>query len=1797
MAEPLISDEDRPTPKAATLIELLRWRAFHQPERRSHTFLDDGESDEIPLTYAELDHQARAIAAVLQRDNAAGQRVLLLYPPGPAYIAGFFGCLYAGAIAVPAYPPDIDRLNRTLPRLRTIVADAQATFALTTADILSLAEYVFDEAPDLKALSWLATDALTDDAADNWHAPAVTRDALAFLQYTSGSTRDPRGVKLSHANLLHNSALIAQAFDVKPDSVGMVWLPPYHDMGLIGGILQPIYSGVPCVLMSPISFLQHPLRWLQAISQYRATISGGPNFAYDLCVRKITAEQRSALDLSRWAVAFNGAEPVRSDTLDRFVAAFEPCGFRREAFFPCYGLAEATLIVSGGLTSEPPVIRAVQKTALERHHIVGANQADGNALSLIGCGRPLGDLDVVIVDPAALTPCPINHIGEIWATGPSVAGGYWNQADETRHTFQARLANGDPRSFLRTGDLGFMSGGELFITGRRKDLIILRGRNLYPQDIEFSVEQSHPALRPGCGAAFAVDANGEERLVVVQEVDTRRSIDPAELAATIRQAVAEAYDVQVYAVVLIEPRSIPKTSSGKIQRHACQAEYLAGTLNVIESSILDGSEETTGPAELTRAALLAAGPAQRQALLEVYLRSRLAALVHAPFSQVAVGQSLSSLGLDSVMIIDLASELETVFGISLPVSTRLQTAAITELAAQILNELAQPAAAPKVSEPAAVAYPLTAGQRALWFVQQLSPDSGAYSMAYAVRIHSDLAVAALKRAFDRIIERHPALRTTFAVEHSEPIQLVHDHLDSYFANEDAARWTEEELHARLAREVYRPFDLAAGPLVRVLVLTRAPREHILLLTMHHIISDMWSVTVLLYEVGQLYQAEASGTPVALKPLAVSYAAYVRQQAELLNSAESDRLWAYWRDQLLGELPVLDLLPDRPRPPVQTYHGAAQTLRLNAELTRQLADIAKAHGSALHVLLLAAFEVLLSRYSGQGEFLIGYPKANRTQQWSPVIGYFVNSVPLRVNVADGPTFTTLIERTRQVMLAAFQHDAYPFPLLVERLQPARDLSRSPLFQVMFAWQKTTHLLDDEALTSLALSEPGRRLTLGGLSLEALPLQQRVVPFDLSLLMGEAGAELVALLEYNTDLFEADTVTRMLGHFQTLLENIVIDPTQAITQLSLITAAEEHQLLVEWQAAQLSDRPAPFIHHQVEAQADRTPEASAVALDREQLTYRELNRRANQLARHLQQLGVGPEVLVGLCVERSLDMIVGLLGILKAGGAYVPLDPAYPPERLAFMLNDARIRVVVTHAQLAERLPHADLRCVCLDVDRAALDAAEAANPIDHLSPGDLAYVLYTSGSTGEPKGVLITHAAIADHCRDVTRHFELTANDRVLQFASLNFDASLEQIITALSAGATLHVRGPELLSGRAFNQFVARLQLTVVNVPPAYWQEWLQAWSRPDGLAPNPQLRLVIVGGDVVLPEQLRAWRQTPLGKARCLNAYGPTETTITAATFEVPAQLDEVLARQQVPIGRPLPNRTAYILDPAGQLTPIGMPGELQLGGLGLARGYLNHPGLTAEKFVTNPFNPTTRLYRTGDLARYRYDGQIEFLGRIDNQVKIRGMRVELGEIEAALTQHPAVREAVVVWRAEQQLAAYVVLCQAQPLADLRSWLKDRLPGHMLPNSITSLEALPIGVSGKVDRRALPEPVLQPSAGMRQFVAPRTPAEEAFAQIWRELLQVDRVGVDDNFFELGGHSLLATQLVSRLRDVFEVEVPVRSVFEAPTIAQLAVVIAQRQAEQAADQADIDRLLAELEELSDAEAQRLLARQMPEPLT
>jgi len=1067
--------------------------------------------------------------------------------------------------------------------------------------------------------------------------------------------------------------------------------------------------------------------------------------------------------------------------------------------------------------------------------------------------------------------------------------------------------------------------------------------------------------------------------------------------------------------------------------------------------------------------------------------------------------------------------------------------------------------------------PLSFGQRALWFLYRVAPDSAAYNIPLAVRIRSPLDVAALRRAFQTLVDRHPSLRTSFSESHGQPVQRVHAHQDIDLAETDAASWTDAALAARVYEASQRPFDLTRGPVLRVSLFTRSAVERILLLTVHHIVIDYLSLGVLVDELGTLYEAEASGTPVSLPAPAARYADFVHWQADTLAGPEGEKHWSYWRDNLRGRLPTLNLPTDRPRPPVQTYRGASFTFRLEEPLVRRLKGLARAGGATLYAALVAGFQVLLRRYTGQDDMLVASITSGRSRpEYHRTVGYFANPVVLRLDTSGNPSFRELLGRVRDTVHASLDHQDFPFPLLVERLQPTRDASRAPLVNVM---------VDFLALpggASAGSVSPGRQ-RFGALDVEPFEVSQQEGQFDLSLFFAEADGAVSIAARYHTDLFDESTVARLAGHYRTLLGGVVDNPTRPVLDLPLLADAEREQL-VTW-----NDVPGDYpndrcLHHLFEEQVARTPEAVAVVSGEDRITYAELNRRANRLAFALRRRGVGPEVTVGICLKRSVDMVAALFGVLKAGGAYVPFDSAYPKGRLAAMREDAGIAVLVTETDLADLVPPEATTRLLVDGDGEAIAGEPDENLPGGAHPDNLAYVIYTSGSTGRPKGVAIEHhsaVALVSWARRVVRP-EYFA--RVLAATSISFDVSVFEIFATLGCGGAI-VLAPNLLEAPLVP---AADEITMVMAVPSPMAELVRTGRVPRSV------RAVWLAGEC-LPNRLAQDLYGHPSVEEVVNVYGPSEDTTYSTLAVVPRG-----ATEPPLIGRPLPGTQAYVLDDRSRPVPVGVYGELCIGGAGLARGYLGRPDLTAEKFIPDPFGrrPGGRLYRTGDLARFRPDGNLELLGRADHQVKVRGFRVELGEIEAALAEHPRVRDAIVVFRengsGEKRLAAYLVQGGGPiPVTELRRFLKERLPDYMVPSWFVFLESFPLTPNGKVDRAALPPP----DGGRPQlevaYAEPEAGPEQRVAAIWREVLNLGAVGRDDNFFDIGGHSLLLARVQDRLEAELRREVPIVELFRYPTVRSLASYLQQGGGESTSD---ADRTRRAEERLDSMRRRRALRR-------
>ncbi len=1731
----------------ATLAHLAWGRAGERPDDDAYVLVRDGDLDEVALGWSALDRRARAVAAaVLRAGVARGARALLLLPHGLDFPCALLGCFYAGVVAVPTNPPGAGR--RPLERTAAIARDAELCLVLATAELCAQRDALVARAPELGALPWIAVDALADADALARDALRLPRpDELAFLQYTSGSTGTPRGVMVTHANALHNVERLRQCLHVEREAVLVSWLPFHHDMGLVGMLLSTLYTGPRCVLLSPVHFLERPLRWLQALARHRGTMSGAPDFAFELCAQRAAAEPDlvRALDLASVRRLFSGSEPIRAQSLRRFLDAFAACGLSPDALVPGYGLAEATLVVSASTRMVGARVFALERAALDAGRAVAWRDAPGAAPAreLVGCGPPLPGVEVAIVDPASARRVGEGTVGEVWVRGPSVARGYWRDDAATRAAFDARLADARPdeapRGWLRTGDLGLLREGELCLTGRLKDLLIVRGENRYPQDLERAAGEAHAALRPGGGAAFAdEDEDGRERAVLVHEVRRPGGWSADEVGGAIARAVLEREGVALDLVLLIPPGALPKTTSGKVRRRRARALWREGALGELARW-----ERARPPAD-------GAPAARTPEAVADWLAARVASALACAPETVARAAPLGALGVDSLAMTEIARALHAALGAAPGLSRLLEGASIEALAREACA-LAAAAARPAPAAPAFDPTALTHGERSLWLLHRLAPDDPAYNLAGAFLVRSPTAPDELARALEALVRRHAALRTTFEEgPGGEPRRRVHAAQPLDFARRDARGLALDLLLARAREEACAPFDLARGPLLRARWYERDGEPPVCLLAAHHVALDHASFATLLEELALLHD----GREPALVP---DPDAPRRAEQAALASGAWDADLAWWRARLAAPPEPLALgeRPSAPAGAATARAGVTRTRVVGARTSAALAACAAAHGTTPFVVALAAFEALLHRASGRRDFLLATLSAGRAApEAAEHVGYLVNPVVLRADLSGAPSFETLLARARRDAAGALAHAALPFARLVEALHPERDPHGTPLVQALFAWQNPLRRRGAD-LTPLALGLGGARLALGGLVLETLALEPPGAQFDLSLSAGLVDGRLALALECDRARFDAAGAERLLERYERLLAAALARPAAPLRALDLASDAERGQLRALAAGPPLpEDAREPVIAGF--ARAARA-HAARVALESEARawSYAELARAVCALARALAAQGVGPGTLVALSVPRSPELAALVLAVCARGATWMPIDPALPPARRAALEREAE-RVL--------RAPDLDaLLGDAPDADAACDELLAAARGVLPLAP---AYRLHTSGSTGTPKAVLVPHAALAIHARAAREAYGLVPADRVLHMAATGFDLSIEELLPPLLCGARVFVwQAPAPPSVAELEELVLARGLSVLDLPTVYWHEWMRV-AAEEGRPLCAGLRLVIVGGERASAAALATWRALAPAGTRWVNTYGPTEATVTTTLFE--PEPGETLA--SVPIGRPLAGQRVVVLDACGWPAAPGEAGELGIGGACLALGYAGLAARTAQAFVPDPLAdaPGARLYRSGDRVRLDERGRLAFLGRLDEQVKVRGVRVEPGEVEACLAAHPGVAEACVLARAAHggtRLAAWVVprASGLEPEA-LRAFVAERLPAACVPADVRLADALPRNAHGKRDRarlvaaleaeerEGLREALLRP-AGAPADAERRAASEQALAALLGELLgrAPGSIGRDDDFFALGGDSILSIQLAARAARA-GLELTPAEVFRHRTLAALA---------------------------------------------
>ena len=1652
------------------------------------------------LTFAGFQEQTRAIAVLLHKEGLRqGDKVAFLLDNGLFTAQLFLGTMYAGLVSVPLnVRAGVSQLAYTLDH-----SDAKVIFVeeqyqqLAREALASVSRVVRVIAVDVDDLATSRVASLSE-----FPATTVAAEDQALLMYTSGSVGQPKGAIHSHRTLLAHGRNSISSHQLTSADRSLLVLPIYHINAECVTLMPTLLSGGSVVVPHHFN-----------VSEF-----------WDLLDR----------NLCTWSAV---VPTIISQLLDWK----DPRGDQRETPFKRIRFLRS---------SSAPLSPSLQREFLDKFNLrliqaMGSSEA-GNIFSnpqapgenKIGTPGLAWGFETRIIDRDG-TDVAQGQPGEVLIRGAAVMQGYYKNPEETAAVL-------DSEGWMHTGDLAYQDeDGYFFVIGRSKELIIKGGMNIAPRQID-EVLESHPSVLEAAVVGVPDRYVGED-LIAFAVLRSGMIGDEREMLAFCETRLGHfKTPTRIHFV-----NDLPKGPSGKVQR--------LRLLEVAEQLVTEGPVFTT--ANVDESGLSVAESEIEQTIGEIW-----AEVLKQP--RIDPNSNFFSLGGHSMMAIQCMAQMREKLPVAFSLSDFFEHATVSQQAELVRNRLhaavangrgsesSELAAArelaltePKESGPgrqqiatrrSASLAPLSPAQRGIWFFEELAPGVPLYNESEAVRLTGNLNADAMEQALNAIVSRHEILRTTIGTGEDGPVAIVHRQWPLQMKRIDLSKLAAEDREAEVQRllidEPRRPYQLATEPGIRATLVRLSANQHVFILMMHHLVCDWTSEGVLWRELSSAYRAIARGEPVVLDALPIQYGDYAlwqQQQTTEQNLAED---LAYWKENLSGAPELLELPTDRPRPPVQTYRGARKRFELNSSLSNALRERSRQEKMSLFTVFAAALNALLYRYTGSEDIVLGIPIADREQkELQSVIGFLLHTHALRTRFTGDTSFRGLLAIVQRAAISLYSHREVSFDRIVSTIRPERNLAHSPIFQVMINWRDP-----DQQLSFIGLE---------GLAVESLLAETKTSKFDMTLMLTDSGAEIGLEVEYSTDLFDEERIARMFDHYQTLLEAVATDPAQRISQLPVLTDSERQKLSAGWNSTETVYPREKRIDQLFSEQAARTPDAIAVEFDERRITYRELDRRSNQLAHHLRKFGVEPDDLIGICVERSINMMVGVLGILKAGGAYVPLDPAYPRERLAFMLRDSGARLLVTERKLTHRIPN-DCSSIFLDRDWARIAYEPLTAPACEAHGENLAYVIYTSGSTGQPKGVEINHRSVVNLLSSMSRKPGLGAHDTLLAVTTLSFDIAALEMFLPLTVGAKMVIASRDTaIDGDALLSLLRTSGATVIQATPITFRMLIEAgWS----FTGKP---LKVLCGGEALPRELAD--QILKRATELWNCYGPTETTVWSTR-------SKIRSRGSITIGGPIANTQLYILDRNGALCPIGTSGELHIGGDGLARGYHARPELTREKFIEDRFSATkgARMYKTGDLARYRSDGAIEYLGRIDHQVKIRGFRIELGEIEAALRAHSKVGECVAVARdsasGEKQLVAYYVPVErgdAPDVQELRAILKRSLPEYMVPSALMMIDKMPLTSNGKIDRKALPDPELARSRAASSYSGPSTPIEEALQEIWNAVLGLKQIGVHDNFFALGGHSLQATRLIAEVNKSIDHKFSVPVFFQNPTIAAMARVL------------------------------------------
>jgi amino acid adenylation domain-containing protein len=1653
---------------------------------------------EQQLTYAELGQRANTLANFLTLHGATAGTLVAIYSDDSIHlITAILATLKAGAAFVP--------LDTRLPeqRLKLLLTLAPPQFLLTESHL----------AEPLTALTQTAEAALKViclDAANAWTSvadasvPALTSDPdqLSYIYFTSGSTGLPKPIAGRLSAIAHFIDWEIHELGLA-SSVRVSHLLSASFDGSLRDIFVPLCAGGTLCVPAQREIVLDGRALLQWLDHEQITLV----HCVPSMLRAMVNEEMVIEALQELKYVVLAGEPL----MGRDVRSWKQVYGERVELVNLYGTSETTM-------------------AKFSYRV----QAGDEQREVLPIGQPITGAAALIVDEKG-RPCSPGMVGEIYIQTPYRSLGYYGQPELTSELFISNPFSADPSDIVyRTGDLArVLPDGNFEFLGRRDHQVKIRGVRVELAEVE-RVLGGHEGVSEVVVIAHE-DGHGYQYLCAYLVLAAeRKTVEVAE------HAEAQLPDYMVPSAYLVLDQ-LPQTLSGKVDRRALAA---------LERSSASQREADRGSYE------------RAQTPLEEIVASIWGQVLG--LEEVGREENFFRLGGHSLLATQVLSRVREVCGVEVSLRHLFEESTVRGVVAAIEQELKGDKKGQRRLEPVTKdgELRLSFAQQRLWFLDQLQPGSNAYNIPAAMRLQGELNANALEQSLGEVIRRHEALRTTFAVVAGEPVQVISEAGPYGLPIEDLRHLPEAERESKwrvlAGEEARQAFDLQSGPLLRARLLRLGESDHVLLYTMHHIISDGWSMGVLIRELTTLYEAYARGEESPLTELSIQYADYAQWQREWLQGEVLASQLEYWKQQLAGAPPQLELPTDFARPAVQTFRGAVHRVSLSSTLTAALKQLSKREDVTLFMTLLAAFQTLLHRYTAQTDIVLGTPIANRTRgETEPLIGCFVNTLVLRTDLSADPTFVELLKRVRDVALGGYAHQHVPFEMLVEALQPERDVSRSPLFQVMLVLQNAPK----QPL------EPNAELRLSGVEVD-----HRTAKFDLTLSLAEGTEGLEGVWEYNTDLFEAATIERMKGHFEVLLEGIITAPERRLSELPLLTDAEQQQLLMQGKLTEsgYSENGEACLHQLFEAQVERTPEAIALVYEEQRLSYTQLNQRANQLAHYLQSLDVAPGSFVAVCMRPSVELIIALLGILKAGAAYLPLDPAYPQERLSLMLSVSRASALLTEEVVLSGRSVSVAAVLCLDSQWSMIDSHSRENPRSQVVADNAAYLIFTSGSTGTPKAAATCHRTYTNLLYWYIEEFSITAADRVLLLSSISFDLTQKNIFAALMVGARLSL-SCAVYDARQRALQIQEQQITFVNCTPSAFYPLVEAC---EDMTEHPlgSLRKVILGGERITLGRLQRWLSDEGTSTELVNSYGPTECTDVVSYHRVTKE--EVEAAGEVPLGWAIPNTHLWVADKSQRLVPVGVVGELWIGGAAVGMGYVTDAALTSDKYRPDPWSAQAgaRVYRTGDKVRYLNNGELLYLGRVDEQVKVRGYRIELGEVETALMAHAGVRDAVVLaistgaaGATEGRLVAYVVAQEQTEInvGELRRHLEQRLPMYMIPSSFIMLPRIPLTTSGKVDRRALPVPDQQRPELGQLYVAPRSDLEGAIVKVWREVLGVEKVGVYDNFFDLGGHSLLMVQVQLKLREVGERAVTMIELFQYPTVDSLAKYMSQSQSDPA----------------------------------